>query len=159
MKNNSFLLSSELRSRCAEAAKKERPRKKADAELLDTLDAVLEQVQGSYVCAAKLLDMTYERLKNLVNGNPLLKAKWGKGLGRPPGLKFQVRIKPYVAPMPYLEPWRGDLLEEAKSLILKHLSPAELDELALWLDWVRSQRDLKREDQKSPTELKADKAA
>lgn len=142
-----YTLSPELRLRCAEAAKKERPRKKADTELLDTIDAVLEQTQGSYVCAAKLLDVTYERLKNLVNGNPRLKLKWGKGKGRPPGLNFNLRIKPYVAPKPYLEPWRDDLLADAKSMILKHLSPAQMDEFATWLECVRSQRDLKREDQ------------
>lgn len=122
---------------------------KADESLLDTIDAVLEQVQGSYVCAAKLLDMTYPRLKNLVNGNPRIKLKWRKGKGRPKGIRFELRIKPYVAPLPNLEPWRSDLLASAKGMILKHLSPAQLDELAAWLEWMRSQRALKPADQKS----------
>lgn len=57
-----------------------------DIHELRRVDEALAIVQGHYVYAAKLLDMDTQRLRNLVNGHPWLREKWGRGKpGKPKG--------------------------------------------------------------------------
>ncbi len=59
---------------------------------LEQMDQALALVQGSFLAAAKLLDMDPQRFRNLVNYHPRLKAKWGRHRGRQPRLSFNLRF-------------------------------------------------------------------
>lgn len=59
---------------------------------LEQIDKALELVQGSFLAAAKLLDMDPQRFRNLVNYHPQLKEKWGRRRGRQPRLNFRLRF-------------------------------------------------------------------
>lgn len=60
----------------------------------EDIDQALVFVQGSFVAAAKLLDMEPRQFRNRINHCPWLKAKWGKSVGRPP-IRYGFEIVPY----------------------------------------------------------------
>ncbi|MCD6050980.1 MAG: hypothetical protein K0Q55_2383 [Verrucomicrobia bacterium] len=59
---------------------------------LEQMDKALELVQGSFLAAAKLLDMDPQRFRNIVNYYPQLKSKWGRRRGRQPQLQVRLRF-------------------------------------------------------------------
>ena len=59
---------------------------------LAEMDKALAIVGGSFLAAAKLLDMDPQRFRNLVNYHPQLKSKWGRSRGRQPQLKLRLRF-------------------------------------------------------------------
>jgi hypothetical protein len=67
------------------------------------MDSALALVGGSFVAAAKLLDMTSQRFRNLVHGHATLKARWGKRRGRQAG-SLGFMISPYRELHPGLRP-------------------------------------------------------
>jgi len=96
-----------------------------DADV-EAMDKALAFTDGSFVAAAKLLDMSPQRFRNIVFKRPCLKAKWGKRRGYP-GRKFQLpfRITPHGE-----DHVTAELVKECITL----LSPEERSELRAWLD-------------------------
>lgn len=70
------------------------------------MEKALSLVGGSFVAAAKLLDMTPQRFRNLIHGHANLKAKWGKRRGRP-AETLAFYVSPYTPPQPELPPLEG----------------------------------------------------
>lgn len=120
---------------------------RADDSILKSVDGALQLVQGSFVAAAKLLDLEPQKLRNLVNWNPSLKAKWGKKRGGQRRIGFSLSsVDPFGLNksepkyrLSSVHPWRSHVLRDAKRMIMRHLYPDEIDDLATWLDGIRSQ--------------------
>jgi hypothetical protein len=71
------------------------PDPSAGEDTLDRIDKALTLVGGSFIAAAKLVDMTPKRFRNMVNCSACLKTKWGhKKVGRP-GTSLDFHIRPY----------------------------------------------------------------
>ena len=63
-----------------------RPCIPADWIDFERMEEALTVVHGNFLAAAKLIDMEPQRFRNLLNGNALLKRRWGKKRrGRPIG--------------------------------------------------------------------------
>jgi hypothetical protein len=77
-----------------------RPREFARPETLSKMDRALTLVSGSFVAAAKLLDMTPQRFRNIVNSNACLKTQWGHSKRGRPATTLNFYIEPYGD-----EPW------------------------------------------------------
>jgi hypothetical protein len=70
------------------------PYYQASATEIERVDKALALVNASFVAAAKLVDMTPQHFRNLVNSRATLKAKWWKKRGRPP-VTPNFRIDPH----------------------------------------------------------------
>jgi hypothetical protein len=108
-------------------------------QTLRDMNSALELVGGSFVAAAKLLDMTPTRFRNLVYYHKCLHEKWAKKRGRPSNsLKFRVI------------PCHGDAFPPARmgldlaKLIVGRLSENEQRAFKQWLEetvvWTRPAR-------------------
>jgi hypothetical protein len=135
---------------------------RADDSILKSVDGALQLVQGSFVAAAKLLDLEPQKLRNLVNWNPSLKAKWGKKRGGQRRIGFSLNsVDPFGLNksepkyrLSSVHPWRSHVLRDAKRMIMRHLYPDEIEQLAIWLEGLRDQRGKKSNEQQSLEEWK-----
>jgi hypothetical protein len=91
------------------------------------MDKALTLVGGSFVAAAKLIDLTPDRFRNLVNGNPALKSKWGRKK-KGPGIKLDFRIQPYTGdhiPLTLAKEYVQELLPHERAELLRWMQELE----------------------------------
>jgi hypothetical protein len=62
---------------------------------IERMDSALAFVSGHFVVAAKLVDMSPQRFRNIVNRYPCLKAKWGKKKRGRPAEQIGFQIVPH----------------------------------------------------------------
>jgi len=108
------------------------------------MDKALKLVSGSFVAAAKLIDMTPQRFRNLVHGHAAL-AKWRHSKrGRPESI-VSFHIEPYdpscdarrPTPMPTPGGTGFGHVLQIRGVILE-LPAADRIELGEWLKWLES---------------------
>jgi hypothetical protein len=102
-----------------------RPRYAHDADL-EAMDKALTFTHGSFVAAAKLLDMSPKRFRNIVRGHACLKAKWGKRRGNP-GREYRLPFR--------IEPHHEDCVTpEVVKECITCLSAAQQADVRTWLE-------------------------
>lgn len=96
---------------------------------LEEIDQALTLVNGSFVAAAKLLDMEPQKFRNAVNYHATLKNRWRKGRGRPRQVP-SFRIEPFVEDRAKAALREANLDRE----IVRLLSFVDRVELKAWLE-------------------------
>jgi len=108
---------------------KSEPYQWANQETLEEINQALTLVGGSFIAAAKLVDLEPQRFRNLINHHPGLKKQWGQRRGRSP-IRTGLRIKPFVDV--HVQALRQTV--EFVKIVFRHLTPAEQEHVKAWIE-------------------------